>query len=65
MKAEDFDAWVILSGLSEREISRVMGLSRNSVAKYRVHGAPVYIGYACAALTYGLAMWRDRRGGSI
>lgn len=57
MTAEDFRAWLESMGWSQREVARRLDLSRNTVAKYLEEGAPVAIGYACAALARGLAPW--------
>jgi hypothetical protein len=57
MEAKDFIAWIEHMGFSDRETARTLGLSRTTVAKYRAEGAPVHIGYACAALAFGLPAW--------
>lgn len=44
-------------GLNKAQVAARLGLSRNSVAKYEVEGAPVSIAYACAAVAAGLAPW--------
>lgn len=58
MEAKDFNAWIVHMGWSDSEVARRLGLSRNSVAKYRTEGAPEHIGLACAALAFGLPAWR-------
>jgi hypothetical protein len=57
MEAADFAAWAALCGLSDAEIARRLGCARNSVASWRIRGAPPYIALACAALSGGLAPW--------
>lgn len=59
MDGQDFRAWIeLVAGGSDREASRRLGISRTSVAKYKDHGAPRYIGFACAALAFGLPQWQ-------
>jgi len=59
MAAEEWLAWQAHMGWSDARCARELGLgSRNTVASYRVHGAPRYIALACAALAYGLPPWR-------
>ncbi|WP_028035871.1 hypothetical protein [Chelativorans sp. J32] len=59
MEAKDFTAWLDHMQFSDAEAARRLGLgSRNTIAKYKVEGAPEYIGLACAALAYGLPAWK-------
>lgn len=58
MTADDFNAWLEKEGFSAREAARHLGCSKDTVAKYKLKGAPVYIGLACAALSFGLPAWR-------
>ncbi|MBL4719042.1 MAG: hypothetical protein OSA41_00740 [Erythrobacter sp.] len=60
MTGEDFEAFITYMGWSEREVARVMQLSRNSVAKYKREGAKADIDFACAALAAGLPKWSER-----
>jgi hypothetical protein len=55
-----FNAWLSHMGLNDTEIARRLGCTRNSVASWRAHGAPLYIALACAALSNGLKPWRDQ-----
>ena len=57
MTGDDFTAWIVHMDWSQRKVANVLGLSRNSVAKYMIEGAPDSIGYACAALAFGLPKW--------
>ena len=57
MNAADFTAWMEHMVLNVSDVSRTLGLSRNTVTKYMAEGAPAYIGYACAALAFGLPKW--------
>jgi transposase-like protein len=61
MTAEEFTAWAATSGLSDAEIARRLGCARNSVASWRIRGAPTYVALACAALSEGLAPWTERK----
>ncbi len=57
MEAKEFQEWLKLMGFSERKAAQELGLSRATVSKYRDEGAPLYIGYACAAMIEGLEPW--------
>lgn len=62
MPPNDFAAWVDLMkttrGWSGMECSRQLGCGENQIARWRVSGAPLYIAYACAAISFGLPPWR-------
>lgn len=58
MSGEDFAAWLDHMGLSDAAAARALELSRNSVAKYKIAGAPRHVALACAALAFGLPAWR-------
>lgn len=62
MTAEDFAAWVAhmkaTRKWSARECARQLGCGINQIGIWSEKGAPLYIGYACAALSYGLPAWR-------
>jgi len=58
MTGEDFTAWMGHMGWNIMQTSNGLGLGRNTVTKYMRDGAPDYIGYACAALAFGLPRWR-------
>jgi hypothetical protein len=58
MTPEDFTAWLAHIGWSKRRAARELGCSFNSVAAWCAKGAPPYIGYACAALAWGLRAWK-------
>lgn len=59
MDAKDFSAWIDHMGWNDSEVARNLELSRNTVAKYKTEGAPASIGYACAALAFGLPEWEQ------
>jgi hypothetical protein len=63
MSPEDFTAWVSLMkrtrGWSARECAKQLDCGVNTIAIWSQKGAPGYIGYACAAIAYGLPAWRD------
>ncbi|BAQ16934.1 hypothetical protein [Methyloceanibacter caenitepidi] len=54
ISAEDFAAWVENVAGSDRKAAAMLSLARDTVAKYRDEGAPLYIGLACAALYHRL-----------
>lgn len=54
MTADEFRTWMALTGVYNLTVSKVFGISRNTVAKYRVEGAPPYVAFACAAYSVGL-----------
>lgn len=58
MTAEDFNAWLALRGISGREAARQLGVSNDTVTRYKRAGAPLYIALACAAISFGLPPWR-------
>lgn len=59
MDAKDFNAWLDHMGFNDSEATKALGLgSRNTLAKYKLEGAPLYIALACGALAYGLPPWR-------
>lgn len=62
MSAADFSAWVAhmksTRRWSGRECARQLGCGVNQVAVWARDGAPAYIGFACAAISFGLPPWR-------
>lgn len=58
MSADDFNAWLDHMGISGLEAARRLGVSKNTVPRYKIEGAPLHIGLACAALAFGLPPWR-------
>jgi len=50
MTAEEFNAWMEYMQLNDVSASDRLGVSRNSVAKYRTEGAPRTVALACAAI---------------
>jgi len=62
MSAKEFCMWVNLMkvrGYTERQLCALLGTGNNQIRRWKSYGAPVYIGYACAALVAGLATWPD------
>lgn len=57
MTGRDFEKWLRVMGWSQRKCALELDLSRNTVAKYLVEGAPVTVGLACAAVAAGLPEW--------
>lgn len=62
MTAEDFNAWLELQGLSGREAARRLGVSNDTITRYKRGGAPLYIALACSAICHGLPPWRKVTG---
>lgn len=62
MTSEDFNNWLTERGFSGLEAARQLGVSKNTVVKYRRVGAPLYIGLACAAISNSLAPWGNANG---
>ncbi len=62
MTGSDFSAWMTHMGWNILETAEHLGLGRNTVARYMREGAPNYIGYACAAIAYGLPKWASVQG---
>lgn len=58
MTADDFKAWMAHQGINILQAAALLGLGRNTVARYQAEGAPEYIGYACAAISFGLPKWK-------
>ena len=59
MLAQDFEDWLTHMGFSGREAGRQLGLSKDTVLKYRKEGCPLYVALACAALAFNLPPWRQ------
>ena len=58
MPAADFIAWLDWMDLSDRQATAALGLgSRNTLARFKVEGAPLYIALACAALDRNVPPW--------
>jgi hypothetical protein len=62
MSAADFTAWVAnmkaTRNWSGNECARQLGCGENQIRIWKTKGAPPYIGWACAAISYGLPPWR-------
>jgi len=50
MTADDFCYWLSQMDISDRDAAYLLRISRNSVAKYKVSGAPRLVALACMAL---------------
>lgn len=61
MTAEDFAAWVAFMkatrNWSAARCSRELGCGINQIKRWADNGSPLYIGLACAAISYGLPAW--------
>ncbi len=62
MTGEDFTAWLAHMELSDAATARLLGISRNTVVKYKAEGTPEHFGWACAALAFGLQQWKRPAG---
>ncbi len=58
MSADDFLAWLDERGISGREAARQLGVSNDTITRYKRNGAPLHIALACAAICQGLPPWR-------
>lgn len=58
MNAQDFVDWLAFEKLNDVKAAEKLGVSRNSIAKYKVEGAPLTIELACNAVTYRLPSWK-------
>lgn len=60
MTAKAFCDFLERMAWSDRTATEKLGVgSRHTLAKWKQDGAPLYIGYACAAIVRGLAPWPD------
>lgn len=57
MTAQDFAAFLAHMKWNKSAASRELGIGRNTVDRYLEEGAPKHIGYACAAIAFGLPAW--------
>lgn len=61
MTAQDFNDWLEFEKLNDVQASNALGVSRNSIAKYKSEGAPQTVELACNAITYRLPGWRHAK----
>ncbi len=59
MSGHDLTKWVEHMGCTKKGAARMLGISRTSLDRYLQEGAPVTVGLACAALAFGLPVWRS------
>lgn len=57
ISARDFVRWLELMGFTDARASKTLGMSRNTIARYRQEGGPLSVAYACAAISHGLKPW--------
>ena len=58
MSGEDLQVWQDRMGWNDSRAVEELGLgSRNTWARYKTEGAPLYIALACAALMRNIAPW--------
>lgn len=58
MTANDFCAWLKAMKISGAEAARLLGVTANTITRYRREGAPQTVGLACAALYHRLKEWK-------
>jgi len=54
MDAKAFCDWMERMDFNILEVSAALGISRNTITRYRREGTPLYVDLACSALSYGL-----------
>jgi transposase len=59
MTARAFASWLEAQGLTDSDAARLLGTSPSTIARYREKGGPALLGLACAAVSKGLASWKD------
>lgn len=59
MTGQEFCDWQDRMKLNDVKTAKALALSRNTVAKYKIEGAPLHVALACAALVRGIAPWPD------
>lgn len=61
--AEQFEAWLKEMGISGAAAARMLGVSPNTVVRYKRHGGPKVLELACLALWHRLdrspLIWQD------
>ena len=57
MTASDFQQWLRDMGISGARAAEMLGVTANTITRYRRIGAPKVIGLACAALYHRLRGW--------
>jgi len=54
MDANAFCNWMKRMNLNSLKTSQALGISPNTITRYRREGTPLYVDLACSALSYGL-----------
>lgn len=57
MTASEFQHWLHAMGISGAKAAEMLGVTANTITRYRRIGAPKAIGLACAALYHRLRGW--------
>lgn len=67
MSADDFKAWQAHMGWSSAETARRLGVSSDTITRYRHRGVPKrlgrLVGFACSAVAHGLPVWKRVEAG--
>jgi hypothetical protein len=58
MTPNEFNAWLAAMKISGAEAARLLGVTPNTITRYRRAGAPRSVGLACAALFHRLGEWK-------
>jgi transcriptional regulator with XRE-family HTH domain len=54
MTASDFTAWLSAMNITAAEAARLLGVTPNTITRYKRKGGPVMLRLACAALYHRL-----------
>ena len=58
MTASEFQAWLNAMKISGAEAARLLGVTKNTITRYRQSGAPRVVGLACSALYHRIGEWK-------
>jgi len=58
MSASEFAEWLKAMKISGAEAARQLGITPNTITRYRRTGAPLVVALACSALFHRLGEWK-------
>lgn len=58
MTAQEFNGWLQAMRITAAEAGRLLGVTPNTITRYKRQGGPKSIGLACAALYHRLEEWK-------
>ena len=63
MTAKDFTGWLafmVMKGVakSDAEAAELLGVHKNTLSRWKKHGAPATVALVCAAIDRGLPPWK-------